>query len=114
QQEYFAKASEFIERRGSDAVTKRVLDLWGRVLIGVESGDLSGVEREVDWVSKLRQIQRYQDRQDLALSHPRIAQMDLAYHDVRRNRGLYALLERKGEVDRVATDLQIFEAKETP
>src|SRR6516162_3930026 len=35
QQEYFAKASEFIERRGSDAVTKRVLDLWGRVLAAV-------------------------------------------------------------------------------
>jgi len=114
QQEYFTKASEFIERRGSDATTKRVLDLWGRVLAGVESGDLSGVEREIDWVSKLRLIQRYQERNDMALSHPRIAQMDLAYHDVRRNRGLYALLERKGAVDRVTTDLEIFEAKETP
>jgi proteasome accessory factor A len=40
--------------------------------------------------------------------------MDLAYHDVRRNRGLHALLERRGEVDRVTTDLEIFEAKETP
>ena len=40
--------------------------------------------------------------------------MDLAYHDLRRDRGLYALLERRGEVDRVATDLEIFEAKETP
>jgi proteasome accessory factor A len=114
QQEYFAKATEFIERRGTDASTKRVLDLWGRVLAGVESGDLSGVEREIDWVSKLRLIQRYQAKNEMALSHPRIAQMDLAYHDVRRNRGLYALLERKGAVDRVSTDLEIFEAKETP
>jgi proteasome accessory factor A len=114
QQEYFAKASEFVERRGSDATAKRVLDLWGRVLAGVESADLSGVEREIDWVSKLRLIERYQAKHDLALSHPRIAQMDLAYHDLRRNRGLYALLERKGAVDRVSTDLEIFEAKETP
>ena len=79
-----------------------MLDLWGRVLAGVESGDLSGVEREIDWVTKLRLIERYQARHDLALSHPRIAQMDLAYHDLRRNRGLYALLERKKAVDRVA------------
>jgi proteasome accessory factor A len=114
QQEYFSKASEFLERRGSDAVTKRVLDLWGRVLAGVESGDLSGVEREIDWVSKLRLIERYQARHDIGLSHPRIAQMDLAYHDLRRNRGLYQILERKGQVDRVSTDLEIFEAKETP
>src|SRR5512138_3043368 len=83
QQEYFAKASEFVERRGSDATAKRVLDLWGRVLAGVESGDLAGVEREIDWVSKLKLLERYQAKHDLALSHPRIAQMDLAYHDVR-------------------------------
>ena len=103
-----------MERRGSDATAKRVIDLWGRVLAGVESGDLSGVEREIDWVGKLRLLERYQAKHDLALSHPRIAQMDLAYHDIRRNRGLYALLEKKKAVDRVATDLQIYEAKEVP
>src|SRR3712207_3481722 len=114
QQEYFEKASEFCERRGVDAVTKRVLDLWGRVLHAVETGDLGTVEREVDWVTKLRVIEGYQRKHDLSLSHPRIAQMDLAYHDLRRGRGLYGLLERRGAVDRVATDLDIFEAKETP
>jgi hypothetical protein len=51
---------------------------------------------------------------DLSLSHPRVAQTDLAYHDLRRGRRLYGLLERRGAVDRVATDLEIFEAKETP
>ena len=74
----------------------------------------AGVDREIDWVTKLRLIERYQDKHDLPLSHPRIAQMDLAYHDLRRGRGLYGLLERRGQVDRVATDLEIFEAKETP
>ena len=55
-----------------------------------------GVEREIDWVTKLRLIERYQAKHDLPLSHPRIAQMDLAYHDLRRSRGLYALLEKRG------------------
>ncbi len=114
QQEYYEKAAEFCERRGVDVVTKRVLDLWGRVLHAVESGDLSTVDREVDWVTKLRVIEGYQRRHDLSLSHPRVAQMDLAYHDLRRGRGLYGLLEKRGTVDRVATDLEIFEAKETP
>src|SRR5688572_2527302 len=41
QSEYYAKASEFCERRGVDAVTKRVLDLWGRVLTAVDNNDLS-------------------------------------------------------------------------
>jgi proteasome accessory factor A len=114
QREYFDKATEFLDRRGADAGTKRVLDLWGRVLRAVETGDLKEVEREIDWVTKLRLIEGYQRKHDLPLSHPRVAQMDLAYHDLRRGRGLYGLLERRRQVDRVATDVEIFEAKETP
>jgi proteasome accessory factor A len=114
QQEYFSKAAEFVERHGSDQVDKRVIDLWGRTLAAVESGNLDPVAREIDWVTKLRLIESYQRRHDLPLAHPRVAQLDLAYHDVRRGRGLYGLLERRGEVDRVSTDLEIFEAKETP
>ncbi|HTF11787.1 MAG TPA: Pup--protein ligase [Asanoa sp.] len=114
QQEYLAKATEFVERRGGDQTAKRVVELWGRVLRAIETDNLEPVSREIDWVTKLRLIERYQAKFDLPLSHPRIAQMDLAYHDLRRGRGLYGLMEKRGQVDRVATDLEIFEAKETP
>jgi proteasome accessory factor A len=114
QQEYFAKAADFVDRRGGDATAKRVIDLWDRVLTAVESDDLSGVGREIDWVTKKNVIDRYRAKHDLPLSHPRVAQLDLAYHDLRRGRGLYGLLERRQQVDRVATELEIFEAKETP
>ena len=50
---------------------------------------------------KLRLIERYRAKHDLPLSTPRIAQLDLAYHDIHRDRGLYYLLERRGPVDRV-------------
>jgi proteasome accessory factor A len=43
-----------------------------------------------------------------------VAQLDLAYHDVNRRRGLYYLLERRGQVDRVVRDLDVFEAKSVP
>ncbi len=114
QQEYLAKATEFVERRGGNDTSKRVVELWGRVLDAVESGNLDPVSREIDWVSKLKLIERYQAKNDLPLSHPRIAQMDLAYHDIRRGRGLYGLMERRKQVDRVSGDLDIYEAKETP
>ncbi len=114
QQEYFSKASEFVDRRGGDVVAKRVVELWGRVLGAVESGNLASVEREIDWVTKLNTIERYRERHDIPLAHPRVAQMDLAYHDLRRGRGLYQILEKRGQVDRIASDIEIFEAKETP
>ncbi|HET6815725.1 MAG TPA: Pup--protein ligase [Mycobacteriales bacterium] len=114
QLEYYAKARDFVQRRGTDATAERVLDLWERTLKAVETGDLDMVEREIDWVTKLKLIERYRAKHDLPLSSPRIAQIDLAYHDVSRRRGLYYLLERKGAVDRVTTDLRIFEAKSVP
>jgi proteasome accessory factor A len=114
QKEYFGKAKDFVDRRGGDAVTMRVLDLWERTLRAVETGDLDLVAREIDWVTKYRLIERYRRKYDLPLSSPRVAQLDLAYHDVHRDRGLYYLLEKKGSVERVARDLAIFEAKSVP
>jgi proteasome accessory factor A len=114
QMEYYAKARDFVQRRGADPVAERVLELWERTLLAVESGNLDKVDREIDWVTKLNLIERYRAKHDLPLSSPRIAQIDLAYHDVNRRRGLYYLLERKGAVDRVTTDLRIFEAKSVP
>ncbi|HWA65897.1 MAG TPA: Pup--protein ligase [Mycobacteriales bacterium] len=114
QQEYFAKARDFVERRGDDATSRRVLELWERTLKAVESQDLSLIDREIDWVIKYQLVERYRAKHGLALSSPRIAQLDLTYHDVNRRRGLYYLLERHGAVDRVTTDLKIFEAKSVP
>jgi proteasome accessory factor A len=114
QTEYYAKARDFVTRRGGDATAERVLDLWERTLQAVDSGKLDKVEREIDWVTKHMLIERYRAKHDLPLSSPRIAQIDLAYHDVNRRRGLYYLLERRGQVDRVTSDLKIFEAKSVP
>jgi proteasome accessory factor A len=114
QREYFAKASDFIERRGGDETVQLVLDLWGRTLTAIETGDLTLVEREIDWVTKFQLIERYRAKHDLELASPRVAQLDLAYHDVNRNRGLYYLLERNGKVRRATTDLAVFQAKSVP
>ncbi len=114
QSEYHARATEFVDREGFGPVHRQMLELWGRVLKAVDGGDLSLIEREIDWAAKFQLIERYRARHDLPLSHPRIAQMDLAYHDISRRRGLYYLLERNGAVDRVAHEPRVFEAKNVP
>ena len=50
-------------------------------------GNLAAVETEIDWVIKRRLIERYQVKHGLALSDPRLQQVDLAYHDITRRRG---------------------------
>jgi proteasome accessory factor A len=114
QYEYLNRAKDFTDKNGLDAISKRVLEMWERALVSIETGNLDRIAREIDWVTKYELIERYRARHDLPLSAPRIAQLDLAYHDVRRGRGLYYLLQRTGAVDRVTRDLDIFEAKSIP
>ncbi len=114
QQEYLARACDFTSKNGLDAIGERVLEMWQRTLGAIETGNLDKIAREIDWVTKYQLIERYRARHDLPLSAPRVAQLDLAYHDIHRGRGLYYLLQRNGAVDRVTKDLDIFEAKSVP
>ncbi len=72
------------------------------------------LHRELDWVAKYRLIEQYQAKHDLALSSPRLALLDLAYHDVTRERGLYYILQRKGLMERVVTDESVAKAMTNP
>ncbi|HEX4431424.1 MAG TPA: Pup--protein ligase [Frankiaceae bacterium] len=114
QREYHKKAADFIDRRGGDAVAKQVIDLWGRTLEAVETENFGLVDREIDWITKYVLIERFRARHQLPLSSPRVAEVDLKYHDIHRERGLYYKLERAGAVDRVCRDLDIFAAKSIP
>jgi proteasome accessory factor A len=115
QREYYEKAVDFCERRGIRTGTvEQVLELWGRTLEAIESEDLDRIGTEIDWVMKYKLIERYRAKHNMTMSHPRVAQIDLAYHDIHRRRGLYYLLEKKGQATRICNDLKIFEGKSVP
>lgn len=115
QAEYLMRVNDFVDRYGyHNPVTDQILDLWERVLKAIDSEDHSLVEREIDWVIKYKLLDRYRTMRQLTWSDPRIAQLDLAYHDIRRDRGLFYLLEKQGAVSRVVSDLDIFQAKSVP
>ena len=104
QTEYYDKTARFLERRGVDEVSKTLLEEWRLALDALSEGDPERLGRKVDWVTKWLMIERYQAKHDLPLTPPRVALLDLAYHDVNRDRGLYYLLEKAGKVERVCTD----------
>ncbi|WP_405010508.1 Pup--protein ligase [Kitasatospora sp. NBC_01539] len=115
QEEYFTKALEFADRKGLNTGTiARVLELWGRTLEAVRTEDLDRVSTEIDWIMKYRLIEQYREKHQMTMSNPRVAQIDLAYHDIHRRRGLFYLLQNKGRAARVTTDLKTFEAKSVP
>ncbi|SDD27083.1 proteasome accessory factor A [Sanguibacter gelidistatuariae] len=115
QQEYLNRVRTFVEDSGEiSPMDKQVFDLWERGLAALESGNLTSVERELDWVIKHQLIRRYQDKHSLELDDPRIARLDLAYHDISRTEGLYNLLAARGLVDKVASDIEVFESTAIP
>jgi proteasome accessory factor A len=93
---------------------KSVLELWQRTLTAIETQDLAQVGTEIDWVMKYLLLDRYAAKHNLSWTSPRIAQLDLAYHDINRRRGLFYLLQRHGKATRITTDLEIFQAKSLP
>ena len=114
QTEYFERAKRFADAKGLDPLGLRVLAEWGAALEALRSQDLEPLVRKVDWVAKLNLIDRYREKHALPLGHPRVALMDLAYHDVNRDRGLYYLLERRGEMERVVEETQVQRAMKDP
>ncbi|PRZ42147.1 proteasome accessory factor A [Antricoccus suffuscus] len=114
QTEYLECAKEFVANHEADQAHLVAIDLWERAIKAVESGDHSLIERTVDWAIKKRLIDRYMARHDLELGDPRVAQIDLAYHDIRRGRGLFYLMQAGGTVDRITSDIETFAAKSIP
>jgi proteasome accessory factor A len=112
---YLEKVSNFVTERGLEtATTMRVLDLWERALRAVAEDKLSLIDTEVDWAIKLKLLDAYAAKHGMSFADPRIAQLDLAYHDIRRGRGLFSLLEQRGSAARVTSDPAIFRAKSVP
>ena len=114
QGEYFERAARFAERRGLDPVATKVLDSWEHALTALRDGALDRLVGKIDWVAKYQLLTKYREKHGLSLSHPKIALMDLAYHDVNQERGLYYLLQRRGMVERVVDEQDVQRAMKDP
>ncbi len=109
QWEYLDRAMRFARSPGFPPQVQAAVDRWEHLLTGLEKDPMT-LDREVDWVMKYKLLERYSTKRGIPLSDPRMSMMDLAYHDVDRNRGLYYLMEAKGLTDRIVTDEKVAEA----
>ena len=100
-------AKKYAETRGlepvGDAVGRDVLDRWESVLSALEVDPMS-LAGQLDWVAKYQLINAYRDRHGLEWSDPKLAAMDLQYHDMRPERSLFAKLTTERLVDDAAVE----------
>jgi len=113
QREYLGRAQKYADTKGLAPLEMKALEMWEHVLDGLEHDPYS-LDRECDWVIKHKLIESYCAKHDLPLSHPRVSLIDLQYHDINRERGLFYKLQDRGMVERVTTDEAIDDAVETP
>src|SRR5213078_3335857 len=113
QGEYLTRAKRYADQKGLSPLEEQALEMWQHCLSGLETDPYS-LERECDWVIKHKLIERYRERNNLPLTHPKVALMDLQYHDVSRDRGLFYRMQQRDLVDRVCTDDEIDEAVDEP
>jgi len=111
QREFLDRALRFAEHRETSPEEDQVLAMWEHCLTGIERDPLS-LDRECDWVAKYHLVEAYRDRHGLALSDPRVLLLDLQYHDVDRQRGLYYRKQGRGLMERTTTDRDIAMAVE--
>ncbi len=113
QSEYLQRAIRYAETRGLSPEEKVALDAWERAITTIERDPLS-LDRECDWVIKHNLIEQYRARHGLALSDPKVALVDLQYHDINRERGLFYRMQARGLVERVCDDEEIEVATDQP
>src|SRR5690606_14284294 len=106
QKEFLDRAIRYADQKGLSPLEEQALGMWEHCLTALGKDPLS-LTREVDWVTKYHLIEAYRERHDLPLTDPRVALMDLQYHDVNRERGLYYKMQARGMVDRMVTDEEI-------
>ncbi|MDH3193838.1 MAG: Pup--protein ligase [Acidimicrobiia bacterium] len=113
QWEYLDRTLRYARTTGFPAEVQKAIEMWEYLLTSLEKDPLT-LNREVDWVTKYHLIEKYQTKWDLNRSDPKLALLDLSYHDVNRQRGLFYILQRRGLVDRVVTDAAVATAMMVP
>src|SRR3990172_8333098 len=112
QAEYLEMAQRYLRANPAPELADLVAQ-WELVLAALERDPMELATR-IDWVIKKAMFERFMGRKGLDWEAPQVQMLDLQYHDLRRDRGLYYLLERQGQVKRIVTDEEITRAIQEP
>ena len=82
--------------------------------IGMSSEEIKKYINQIAFSGATEFIEKYKEKHGLDLADPKIGLIDLQYHDVNRQRGLFYILQSNGKVERMCSDEDIAHAVEHP
>jgi Pup amidohydrolase len=110
---YLDAAKAYLKDRDMSAWEADVLGRWESALNGLEDDPLR-LGRTVDWVSKYTLMRQIAERDGLEWDDAKLALVDLQYHDVRPEKGLYYRLVDAGRIERLIAESEITAAMTEP
>jgi len=110
---YLEWLAKYVEKELDDPVWDLVITEWERVLTSLETEPMS-LSDTLDWVAKRRLFEGFVERDGLSWSDSKLKALDLQYHDVDPDRGLYFTLANRGSMRRLFSDEEIKKAMVTP
>jgi len=113
QSEYLEMALRYTASREVDEITRDVLSKWEHVIDCLARDPMELCE-QIDWVMKKSLIENFVERKSLDWDAPQVRMLDLQYHDLRPDKGLYYILDRQGRAERIVTDEEISAAIHEP
>jgi proteasome accessory factor A len=93
---------------------KYAFDLWRRVLDAIENNDFSSVDKEIDWVIKKNFFAQYQAKHKIDSNDFRMHLVDISYHNVRKDRGLFYILENSGLAKTLLSVEEVIDSMQNP
>ncbi|MGH7232645.1 MAG: proteasome accessory factor PafA2 family protein [Nitrospiraceae bacterium] len=111
QEQYLGAARD--RYAGQDEETDWVLEQWESVLTDLR-GDYTKLVGRIDWASKLWLLESYRDAERAGWDDPILKSLDLEYHNLHPEKGLYFGLMDEGRAPRVTTDKAVELAQEHP
>ena len=112
QNRYFDWLAKYAEQATDSPVTTQLLVEWRSLLDDLETDPAKTADR-LDWVAKKALMEGYVGR-GAAWDDPRLALINLQYHDVDPDKSLFRRLQNRGNIRRLFTDSQVMEAASEP
>jgi len=113
QRHYFEVAERYVASQDLAPSFKQVIAEWRSLLDDLETGYQSVADR-LDWAAKLQTLEGYRKRDHLEWSDPKLRLIDLQFHDIDPDRGLFNRMEASGRIRRLFTEDEITSAIENP
>ena len=99
--------------KGEDPVTDKVLETWEYVLDRLEENFMD-LTRDLDWVIKLRLLGDCARDRKWTWGGNELVDVNIRYHEIDRERGLFYRLQAEGEINRLVRDEEIEHAVDNP